>query len=370
MLQKFVVVVLLFPGLFTTLARNQVAQKPEISELIHAAHDKGTFSGVVVLSQHGKVSLATQVGFSDKTRKTPMSPDTVFRLASLTKQITALLIMQEVEAGRIHLDQTAGELMKELPEASGRVTIKQLLQHVSGLANPSDGPDNVAPEFYQRKDKDAGDNRKSAMEFCSSKPKRDPGGIFEYNNCDYIVLGAILESMTGQSFAVLLKERITRPLGLRSWGVFPADPSSAPWVAIGYKEDGSPEDFQNPATYGAAGALYGNALDVALWNHALINHTLLSAESTNTMFRADPKLFGEALGSWAYDSSVTQPPVHIVERQGDIGGTLLLSLILPERDASLVIISNTERADLFNTYSKKGLGYEILKAWMGKPEPK
>jgi len=83
------------------------------------------------------------------------------------------------------------------------------------------------------------------------------------------------------------------------------------------------------------------------------------------MFRADPKLYGEALGSWAYDSAVANPPLHVIERQGDIGGTRLLSLLLPGKNASLVIIANTERADLFNTYSKKGLGYEALKAWFG-----
>ena len=134
---------------------------------------------------------------------------------------------------------------------------------------------------------------------------------------------------------------------------------------MGYQKDGSVEPVQNPATYGAAGALLGNALDVAKWNNALLSHRLLSAEATETMFRADPKLYGEALGSWAYDSEVANPPLHVIERQGDIGSTRLLSLLLPRKKASIVIIANTDRADLFNTYSKKGLGYEALKAGFG-----
>jgi hypothetical protein len=105
---------------------------------------------------------------------------------------------------------------------------------------------------------------------------------------------------------------------------------------------------------------------VAKWNTALLEHRLLSADLTETMFRADPKLYGEALGSWAYDTAIRTPPLHVIERQGDIGSTRLLTLLLPERNASIVVIANTEKADLFNTYSKKGLGYEALVVWFGK----
>ncbi len=80
------------------------------------------------------------------------------------------------------------------------------------------------------------------------------------------------------------------------------------------------------------------------------------------MFHADPKLYGEALGSWSYSLPGAAPPLPLVERQGEIGGTRLLSLLIPTRNASLVIIANTERADLFNTYTRKGLGYAILQA--------
>ena len=96
-----------------------------------------------------------------------------------------------------------------------------------------------------------------------------------------------------------------------------------------------------------------------------MTYKLLPEAATRTMFTADPKLYGEALGSWSYQavSSVSSSgPVQIVERQGEIGGTRLLNNFLPERLSSIVIISNTERADLFNTYSKKGLGYDLLKA--------
>jgi CubicO group peptidase (beta-lactamase class C family) len=351
------------PGATVTLASSAYQpDRPELAEVFAAARRSGNFDGVAVITIDGKTVLTSALGFSDRKAKIPMGPETVFRLGSLTKQVTALLVMQQVSGGCIRLDQTAGSISKSLPESSGRVTIRQLLSHVSGLPNPSDGRENAVPDFYLRIDPSAGDMTKSALGFCSGKPKREPGGRFEYNNCDYIVLGALLEALSGESYAELMRERVIQPLELKSWVVAPSDPELAPDVAVGYQEDGSVEPVQNPATYGAAGALLGNALDVAKWNNALLSHRLLSAEATDTMFRADPKLYGEALGSWAYDSEVANPPMHVIERQGDIGSTSLLSLLLPGKNASIVIIANTDRADLFNTYSHRGLGYEALKA--------
>ena len=363
----------IFPPLFlsailasASLAVPVHAQHPNpanLAQVFAAAHRAGNFDGVAVITVGGKTVLVSALGLSDRKAMVPMRPGTVFRLGSLTKQVTALLVMQQVSAGRLQLDQTASTVLKTLPESVARVTVRQLLSHVSGLPNPSDGPENKVPPFYLRTAPSTGEMAKSGLRFCSGTPKRNPGGQFEYNNCDYIVLGALLESLSGKSYDALVRERVIRPLGLHSWKLAPADPPSTPKSAAAYTADGSPDPAQNPATYGAAGALLGSALDVAKWNHALLAHRLLSAEATYTMFRADPKLYGEALGSWAYDSNVSEPPLHVIERQGDIGSTRLLSLLIPEKRASIVIIANTERADIFNTYSKQGLGYGVLKAW-------
>ncbi len=354
----------LFPLVLISAVFGFSQSNEPVEKVVSLAHTNGNFDGVVILSQNGKPVSVVAIGDSNRAAKTPNKPDTVFRLASLTKQITALLIMQQVAGGKIQLDARAGDFLKSLPAASARVTVRQLLQHVSGLPNPSDGPDDAVPAFYLRQGADAANITKTALGFCSGAPKRDPGTKFEYNNCDYIVLGALLEALAGKTYSELVRERVIQPLGLKSWGIFTGDAKLDPPTAVGYQENGTLELTQNVATYGSSGALYGNALDVAKWNEALLSHRLLSVEATEAMFRADPKLYGEALGSWAYDLPLTKPPLHIVERQGDIGSTRLLNLLLPERNASLIIIANTDRADLFNTYSQKGLGYEILKAWL------
>lgn len=339
----FVFLLLLVPLVLAQTAPISIAALHNIAQ---RAHESGTFDGVIVISQSGKIRYAEAFGLADKAHNLKMQTDTLFRLASETKQVTALLIMQEVTNGRLSLTQSAGEIMPGLAPSTGRVTIKQLLQHVSGLPNPSDGPDNVVPPFYLRTGPEAANNTKSALGFCSGPPKRDGGAQFEYNNCDYLVLGALLEKATRKSYATLVRERITIPLDLRSWGVFSSDPSQAPRVALGYGADGKVELPQNVATYGAAGAIYGNALDLAKWDDALLSFKLLPQDATNVMFTADPKLYGEALGSWSYDTKGTDGPVRVIERQGEIGGTRLLNNLLPGLATSVVIIANTERADL------------------------
>ncbi len=352
-----------------TTAKPQPLNTDAVANVLLRAHGQGEFDGVVVLSQNGRTVYTTAIGLADRAAKIPLRPTTLFRLASLTKQVTALLIMQQVAAGHLTLDTPAGTAMPTLPETTARITIRQLLQHTSGLANPTSGPEDKVPAFYTRTTPDAGDNTHTALTTCSATPKQEPGKSLDYNNCDYIVLGAILETLTHQPYATLVKSAVLNPLGIRSWGIFPADPAEAPVTARAYKEDGTLDDPQNPATYGAAGALYGNALDVAVWDEALLTHPLLSAPLTDVMFQADPKLYGEALGSWSYEfkpydfkGGPTEPATRIIERQGDIGSTRLLNLLLPQRNASIVIIANTDRADLFNTYAKKGIAYEILRA--------
>ena len=348
----------------TMLSAQTEVSNPEA--ILDAAHFRGEFDGVVVLSRNGKVIFSQARGLADKDKGLANTSATVFRLASLTKQVTALLVMQQVEAGRISLDDTAGKLMASLPATAGRVTVRQLLQHVSGLANPSDGPEDVVPPFYLRTEANAGDARLTAIGFCSALPKRDPGENFEYNNCDYIVLGALLEALTHESYPDLVRHRVIEPLGLKSWGIFTGDARNAGGVAKGYQSNGKVDLPQNPATYGAAGGLYGNALDVAKWDEALLHHTLLGSAATEVMFHADPKLYGEALGSWEYYLPGSKPSIRVIERQGDIGSTKLLNLLLPTQNASIVILANTEKADLFDTYSAKGLGFALATAVFGQ----
>ena len=191
-------------------ATAQISRSALAMNAVKAAHEVGNFDGVVVLAQNGKVVEAAGFGYSDRKAKTLNRPATVFRLASLTKQVTALLVMRQVEAGRFTLDQPAAAV--GVPQ----VSVRQLLQHVSGLPNPSDGPENGVPEFYKRTAADMASLTKSAMSFCTGKAKRAAGGNFEYNNCDYIVLGEMLRATTEKTYEQLVRKGVIQPLELKS----------------------------------------------------------------------------------------------------------------------------------------------------------
>lgn len=351
------------------LTSSQLAAQGDVSDrlgqIVDAAHTRGDFDGVVVVSQRGHVVYEKALGEADRTAHQPLAPWSVFRLASLTKQVTAVLILQQAERGTLRLDQPASELLPGLSATTGRVTVQQLLQHISGLPNPTSGPEDVVPAFYKQQNVGPNYLQETAKGFCSGVPVRPPDEKFEYNNCDYIVLGAILEHVSGLRFGALLQQKVVKPLGLTSWGIFTGS-GNTPRTTKGYGAEGSLELPQNAATYGSAGALYGNAEDVDRWNRALLGHRLLSPSSTALLFKGERNLGGEALGCWSYDLPATSPAVHLVERQGDIGGTRVLSLLLPDQDASIVILANTEKADLFNTYSRKGLGYDLVTAFTGR----
>ena len=199
-----------------------------LREVVRRAREGG-FTGVILVSREGQLLLREAVGEADRRRHLPLTLDTRFRLASWTKQVTALLVMQEVEKGTLALNAPASTYLPTLSPSAGAVTLRQLLLHTSGLPNPSDPSPQAAPTdvpaFYTRTAPAAAEAQTQATGFCSGPVKRPAGERFEYNNCDYLVLGAVLERVTGRSYAQLIQERIARPLRSTTLGLFP--PSSS-----------------------------------------------------------------------------------------------------------------------------------------------
>lgn len=327
-------------------------------------HAAGTFDGVVVIARGDHVIYRAAFGEADRAAHVSHRVDEVWRLASLTKQVTALLVMQEVEAGRLALDQPLATALPAFPAHSGAITIRQLLQHTSGLPNPDDGaPDGQVPAFYRRTDPGAGDHARVADTVCGGPPRA--AGAFAYNNCDYLVLGAILERATGQRYDSLIATRIARLLGV-SFALAGATTPASP--VVGYLASGAIEPPQNLATYGAGGALSGTADDVIRWSQALLEHRLVSAATTAIMFDGRPEMSMEALGSWAYTLPFPgRAPLALVERQGAIGGVRLVSLLSPSDGFAIIVLANTERAELFDLWTQRGLPYELARALATAP---
>jgi D-alanyl-D-alanine carboxypeptidase len=285
--------------------------------------------------------------------------DAPWRWASVTKQVTAILVMQEVERGRLALDAPVARYLPGFRSANaGGATIRHLLQHRAGLPNPDDTAKTAAgvPGFYAR---DYAGSRDPLTGYCAGPVKGSPGGDWAYNNCDYLVLGALLEAVTGTRYADLVRERIAAPLGLASLGVHTGTQQSRRGFT-----DGAPEPDFDLSSYGAAAALYGTADDLLRLDRVLLGGRLLSEPARAELWRGDPALGFMALGQWAFDARLAgcAAPVRIVERRGAIGGVEVRNLLLPATGRIAIVFSRRAPFPFGEVWQGKGFTHDLLSA--------
>jgi CubicO group peptidase (beta-lactamase class C family) len=325
------------------------AAAPPLDRIVTSAR----FDGVVI------------AGDSDRPAYVHGQATAIWRWASVSKQLAATIVMQEVEAGRLSLDRPITDWWPEWPQVySDLITVRDLLQHISGLADPNqDGPNAPSgmPLFY-RPPPGHGTMDYEATHYCAEHPRAKPGLVYHYDNCDFIVLGALLERTTGKPYAQLLQERIAGPLGLKL-GLFAPDGSPADHVR-GLAKPGVPEDIGNLGTYGAAGSIYGPPLALYAFDRALLDHRLLGDAATGEMGRGDPKWGAAALGQWQYRTALTgcPTPVSVVERRGQIGGVQIRNFILPEKGKALVLFTRRGDFDFGEVWRNTGFAYRALSA--------
>jgi CubicO group peptidase (beta-lactamase class C family) len=180
-----------------------------IDEVVRHYQNAGFLNGAVVVGEGGKIIYEKGVGDADFVSHTPNTPLTRFGIGSITKQFTAVLVLQQVAEGKIRLDAHASEYLpwyrKDIAE---RITIEQLLHHTSGLPRDFDAPEfgdgPAAGKFYEPTD--------FAKQFCSPNLATQPGTTWNYSNCGYILLGLILENVTGEPYGEFAKAA-ARPIG-------------------------------------------------------------------------------------------------------------------------------------------------------------
>jgi CubicO group peptidase (beta-lactamase class C family) len=357
-----------------------------LEQVVRTAESQG-FAGTVLVATADSIVYVRAVGVADHASARAHTLDVPWRWASVTKQVTAVLVLQQVEAGRLRLDQSVADVLPEFRGPTARqVTVRQLLQHTSGLPDPNGtpaGPDGV-PAFYRpaatqpavsgiarardtqryaaRNRRESAD-RDAALGFCAGAAARPPGDRFAYNNCDYLVLGAVLERVTGLSYAALVERQLAGPLGLASLRVLPRG-ATAPTPVVGYLASGAPEPAFDIGTYGAAGALHGTADDLLAFDRALLGGRLLTPASRIALWAGDPKLGYAALGAWVFPATIEgcAAPVRLVERRGAIGGIQVRNVLVIERGVSVIVFTNREAVDFGEVWQRQGLTYALLRA--------
>jgi D-alanyl-D-alanine carboxypeptidase len=327
------------------------------------ANTKSGFAGEVLVGDAKAVRFHAVAGLSNAQTRQLHRKGQVWRWASVSKQVAAALLMQQVDAGRVALtDSVAQHLPGFNSPQAAQITVRQLLQHLSGLPNPEDSlpdPNTGLPSFYSNAGVDANID---PLAYCAGPPKRAPGEAFEYNNCDTLVLAALLEKVSGMPYDKLLQAKVSGPLKLPGLGLATSGQPRA--TAVGVDAKGQAVPTPRLARYGAAAALEGSALDLLAFDRALMARRLVSEASTQVMWTGDPKLGYVALGAWRYDAPLRgcDKPVALVERRGDVGGIQVRNLIAPDAGMAVIMFSNQAEFEFGEVWQGKGMTHDVLAA--------
>jgi CubicO group peptidase (beta-lactamase class C family) len=332
-----------------------LAQSPTLSTTIADYARAHQFNGTVLVEENGTILYQQSFGIADRAFLVPVQNDTLFKIASITKAFTSVLVLRLFEEGKIDLEQP---IVKYLPAYSGEAgtvsTIHELLNHTSGMQNIDAGltsyDDAVkrGMEHYQL----PFTTEQMMNRFCSGKLVHEPGKAFDYNNCDYILLGKIVERIEGKRFDDVLAERILRPLGMASTGLL-YQAQVVRDLAPTYFTADKGQTFVNDLpvyveNWFAAGAMYSKASDLLSFANALYGFKLLKPATLDLMLT--PGLDDYGFGMWIGFPEVGGRKYRVVNRPGAVmgaNGSLRHFNGIGFNDVvNVVILSNTNATNL------------------------
>jgi len=362
----YVCIFFLLPGLLNAQSANE---NQKIDKLVRAFVDINQFSGSVLVAKKGKVVFNQGYGLANREWNVANAPETKFRLGSLTKQFTAMLVMQLYQEGKIDL---GGHISDYLPyyrkDIGTRVTIDQLLNHTSGLGDFGSRDDfwEICKTEYAP--------REFIEKYCSENLEAEPGVRYRYSNAGYYILGAIIESLSSKPYSEVLKERILDVIGMNNSGMEMRKEvvsEQASGYNLQYGKYTKPDYINLYAVIFSAGGMYSTVGDLLKWDRALYTEKLLSYKNLQLMFKPN-------MEKYAYGIQVNKMKIpglaftsDFSSHNGAINGYRSIILRESHEQQVIVILSNlvpgSTNLDLSSMSNKiysviNGLDYE-------KPKP-
>jgi CubicO group peptidase (beta-lactamase class C family) len=284
-------VALFSPALETNAQAPALPTEKQVDAIFSAVTQEDAPGLAVLVQKNGRILFRKGYGVRDLRTNTKIDPSTNFRLASFTKQFTAMAIMLLVHDKKLRYEETLAEIFPDFPAYGKTISIRNLLNHTGGLPDYEDlmaaaeTPRNSRIWTPERQIHDA---EVLGMLEAESKGKFPPGTSWSYSNSGYVVLGLVVAKASGQSYGDFLRARIFAPLHLDHTIVYQKGENEVANRAFGHSRVAFDHGPQTPffhetdqsatsATLGDGG-IYSNLLDLAKWDDALRNHTLLSAE--------------------------------------------------------------------------------------------
>lgn len=296
-----------------------------------------------ILSTNG-IWIGTS-GVSDSTSRAQVEPQMRFGIGSITKTFVAATILQLADEKRLSLDDPLARWVPEVPKVTNTITIRQLLDHTSGVYDFFD-----SSEWYDRVVANPGDRITTAQVLrYIDKPYFPPGTAFHYSNTGYLLLGLVIEHASGRELMEEFRERFFRPLGLRSFYLAPGEQSTGELIHPhgnfynGFKSEVDIASVPGDAYFSSgwsAGALFGIIQDIARWAEALWSGSLHSPAMFAEMIRWNPVSGAEkyGLGVWSESTSKGEFYVH----SGHVPGYRTFAGYSPSRKTTVVLFMNSD----------------------------
>lgn len=330
-----------------------------INAVLEKAYRPDDPGAAVIVVRDGKVIFRKGYGKANLELGVPVEPDMVFRLGSITKQFTAVAVLMLAEQGKLSLDDDLTKFLPDYPTKGQKITVEQLLTHTSGIKSYT-----ALPEWFGQWRKDFPLAELIAM-FKDKPLDFAPGERWAYNNSAYVLLGAVIEKASGQTYKDFIEKQIFAPLGMKQ-SFYDDTARVIPRRVSGYSK--SPAGYVNAAYLSmtqphAAGALVSTVDDLALWDAALRTDKLLKQETLKRAWTSAKLNDGRAT-HYGYGWRITSYEGHrIIEHGGGINGFATDALHLPDERIFVAVLTNRDHGNP----APNEVASEIAALTVGKP---
>jgi len=313
----------------------------QIDQFFRRASSFNQFNGVALVAQKGRIVYEKAFGLANMEWRIPNSLDTRFEIASMTKPMTAIAVMQLVEEGKVRLDGHIADYVPFYPHETGdRITVDQLLNHTSGLQQDiafADDAGGTALAALVNSDALSND---SLVKLIAGRPLRfEPGTDYGYSSDAYAVLGAIIEHVTGVPYWQALKERVLDRAGMSETGIARIT-ALIPKRAYGYAQTFAGYESAPHIGVSPAGGLYSTVRDLYRFDRALYGEALVKRSSQERLFatRSVATAYGWKTSEEARPDGTRR---KILRTTGGLPGFQALMVRIPAEDRVIILLSNT-----------------------------
>lgn len=310
--------------------------KAEFDKILSEQFKADETGATALVARKGQIIYKNAFGMANLEYRIPMQVDNIFRIGSITKQFTALAILQLMEQGKLNLNDDITKFIPDYPTHGHKITIEHLLTHTSGIKSYTGMED-----FETKMTLDLSPTQ--LIDFFKNQPMEfAPGTKWKYNNSGYFLLGYIIEKLSGKTYSQYVEETFFKPLGMTN-SLYGSDSKIIKNRAGAYDKDSTGvinAPFMSMTLPYSAGSLQSTVEDLFKWHQALHFYKLVKKESLDKAF-AKYKLTNGVETNYGYGWSLLNiQGSPTIEHGGGINGFLTQSIYLPKEDVFVAVFSN------------------------------